>query len=272
MVFVKLAFLMRHETTVADRHAFFDFVPYRFGPFSFNLYRELGLLRRDGYVSPRTDRIELNPPLLGEIKSNIRNLPKDTLAEISIIVRRYGNLSGDDLLRDVYSRYPWYAAKSQLTDVLMTESLPAVAPDPAIYTMGYEGYSVDGFFDRVLRGGISAVLDVRHNPQSRSYGFSQRTLKDIGTKLGVEYRHFPELGVPGDKRKTVGNEESRQRLLDDYEQITLGNAPKQVLEVCKVMKEIPSLLVCFESDPSTCHRSRLAIAIARASGLRIIHM
>jgi len=47
---VKAAFLLRQETLLANESAYYDFVPYLFGPFSFALYRELRALVRDGYV------------------------------------------------------------------------------------------------------------------------------------------------------------------------------------------------------------------------------
>ena len=47
----KLVFLLRHETVLWHSPSFYDFVPYKYGPFSFTLYRELELLRQTGYVA-----------------------------------------------------------------------------------------------------------------------------------------------------------------------------------------------------------------------------
>ena len=47
---VKLAFLLREETAVGRDRTFYGFLPYKQGPFSFGLYRELETLERDGYV------------------------------------------------------------------------------------------------------------------------------------------------------------------------------------------------------------------------------
>ena len=48
---MKLVFLLRHETCLKDVPSFYDFVPYKFGPFSFTLYRELERLQQNGYVT-----------------------------------------------------------------------------------------------------------------------------------------------------------------------------------------------------------------------------
>ena len=52
-----------------------------------------------------------------------------------------------------------------------------------MYTIGYEGRSVDAFFSRLLRLRLSGVIDVRSNPVSRKYGFAARSMTEIGKKL-----------------------------------------------------------------------------------------
>ena len=57
--FVKLCFLLREETEVRKDAAFYGFVPYRFGPFSFALYRELEGLGRQSYVTKDEKHVRL---------------------------------------------------------------------------------------------------------------------------------------------------------------------------------------------------------------------
>ena len=47
------------ETTVASDPTFYSFVPYRDGPFSFALYRELASLERHGYVQDSEKALSL---------------------------------------------------------------------------------------------------------------------------------------------------------------------------------------------------------------------
>jgi hypothetical protein len=42
--------------------------------------------------------------------------------------------------------------------------LDAAAAPKAVYTVGYEGKSVDLFFDGLLQSGVLQILDVRVNP------------------------------------------------------------------------------------------------------------
>ncbi len=69
---VKLAFLLREETAVGKDHTFYGFLPYKQGPFSFGLYRELEALERDGYVERREQSIGL--------RSRVRQLARDQIA------------------------------------------------------------------------------------------------------------------------------------------------------------------------------------------------
>src|SRR3989304_3584618 len=50
MELTKWAFIVREETPSQGGSAFYDFLPYKYGPFSFCLYREMDGLIRDGYV------------------------------------------------------------------------------------------------------------------------------------------------------------------------------------------------------------------------------
>ena len=47
----KWSFLIRHESESAGGNAFYDFVPYKLGPFSFALYQELDKLHTQNYIS-----------------------------------------------------------------------------------------------------------------------------------------------------------------------------------------------------------------------------
>lgn len=270
---VKLVFLLRHETSIAARHPFYDFVPYRYGPFSFSLYRELVGLRRDGYISVSRGAVSMVTGTLHLSRAKAAELPQAIREAISQVARRYGQVPQQALLVDVYRRYPWYATRSQLTDYLPPDVLPQVAPArPAVYTIGYEKRSIDSFFDTLLRAGIQAVMDVRANPVSRSYGFMGPALERVSHRLGLDYRHIPELGIPSEARKGLEYGVSRQQLLDHYEQHTLPREAARVKRVAEAMTRQATILVCLEADPQTCHRSRLAAAVSEASGLPVVHL
>lgn len=271
-VFVKLMFLLRQETDLQNDRAFYDFLPYHYGPFSFALYRELASLRQNSYVTPEENRIELSGEMLGCIEETTDALPQTTRRAVATIMDRYGRLSQDALIADVYARYPWYAINSQLVDHDSPSSRKPEKASLAVYTTGYQEKTVDSFFNDVLKQGIDSIIDVRANPASRKYGFSRLRLAEISKKLGLNYHHLPNLGIPGSYRADLNGYESYQRLLDLYEKQMLTRVEGDIQEVGQLMRQKPSVLLCFEKDVRCCHRSRLAEAVSRKSGLQVIHL
>lgn len=269
---VKFVFLSRQETALRDERTFYDFVPYRFGPFSFALYRETETLVRDGYLEEQGDRLAFRSDMASEAREKAEEISSDVRDSVHEIVSRYGRVSRDALLRDVYARYPGFAVRSELKE-LLPRTIPSIAAaSPAVYTAGYEGNSVDFFFERLLRAGIKCIIDVRANPISMKYGFARKTLSGIASRLGIDYAHRPELGIPSSKRAGLTDFDSYQRLFDDYERTTLPTRIDDIAQVATHMSRQPSVLVCMERDARSCHRSRLANSVARESGLEQIHL
>lgn len=271
-VLVKLAFLLRHETPLRDDHTFYDFVPYRYGPFSFALYRELQGLERDGYVKGGEDALSLQGATRHLAREKADELSWPDQCAVKNIVFTYGRMGTSTLLKDVYARYPWFASRSELMDLVPVDLPPATKPNVAVYTVGYEGRSVDGFFDRLLHSGMQAILDVRANPVSRKYGFAKRSLSETAGKLGLEYCHLPDLGIPGEQRGDLGDIDSYQRLLDHYENEMLPRQTAEIDRLIGLLRQRPSVLLCVEKDVRQCHRGRLARVAGERSGLSVKHL
>ena len=271
-VFVKLVFLLRQETDVGRDRSFYDFVPYKRGPFSFMLYWDLGSLCQNGYITHEEDRIALCGRTLDLAEEKSENLPGPIRDAVAGVLARYGSMSERALVRSVYTRYPWFALNSELPERrLASVERPRMAR-PAVYTTGYEGKSVDAFFNGLLMEGIRGVIDVRANAISRKYGFSGARLCELCKKLGLDYRHVPSLGIPSSSRANLGSFGSYQELLDRYEATTLSECPQELIDLGAAMRRTPSVLVCVEKDVRCCHRSRLAEAVARRTGLEVIHL
>jgi uncharacterized protein YwgA len=268
----KYLFLMKEETFLRDDSAFYEFLPYKCGPYSFAATRETESLTSYGYVSDdsSTSATTLTISALG--REAARQVDGDTSRAVLAIVLKYGKVPLQTLLKDVYGRYPWYATNTELNDIKPAVcSKPKAAP-AAVYTMGYEDRSVDGFFNKLIRAGIHRVIDVRSNPVSRKYGFARSSLQAIALKLGMEYTHHPELGITSEKRKGVESSSELQELFSYYEQRILPTKTDEIDDVTKLLKAAPSVLVCMEKEAVDCHRSRLATRIAESTGLRVVHL
>jgi len=142
----------------------------------------------------------------------------------------------------------------------------------AVYTTGYEGESIDAVLNNLLRAGMERLIDVRHNPSSRKYGFSKKTLARLCERLDIEYVHLPELGIPASWRRTLETFKDYQALLRKYDRSILPKVPTAVTRVSQLIKERPSALLCVEADIRCCHRSRLADRISSETGLPVVHL
>ena len=269
---VKLAFLLGKETSLSSDSAYYDFVPYKYGPFSFALYRELAALGAKGLLRETEDKVFLCEDRTSERNEAVGSIPAETLGEIDRIVREYEPLDKMDLIRRVYRRYPWYASRSELQDCLPEPRQESPTVDPAIWTVGYQGRSIDAFMNHLLSSGIRGVVDVRANPASRKYGFSRKTLGDVAGRLGLDYMNIPELGIPGDFRAGLDGFDSYQALFRRYESEILPNREDAINRVAALLEERPRALLCMEHDPEWCHRSRLASHLSDRTDLPVRHL
>lgn len=261
---MKWCFLLRHESETEGGSSFYDFVPYKLGPFSFALYQEIEKLQSMSYVLSQGDQAwKLNT----ELSDVVAGVSQAVEREVRTVVKSFGRLTNDDLLDYVYQRYPAFTVNSERQKLA-----PRPKAEVAVYTAGYEGLSIDGFLNLLISSGIERLIDVRSNPTARRYGFHKSTLNRLSNRLEIEYRHFAELGIQSEVRQLFPADCDRGMMFDEYEVVTLTRESAAVRDVAKLVSERPSVLVCMEAEPSCCHRSRLANPVSELTGLPIIHL
>lgn len=255
---VKWSFVLRHETGSAGGAAFYDFFPFKRGPYSFTLRREMDALVNAGHASSQGDEWTADES---------PEIPDPVARDVEAVTTRFRHVSVDDLLRGVYSRHPGF---TMMSDWEPLAERPTACP--AVYTVGYESQQVDAFLDRLIRSGMSRLIDVRHNPTARRYGFHRSTLANLCGQVGIEYTHMPELGIPSAKRVGLDVELNRNDLFRWYESERLRESDDSVRHVADLVTEKPSVLVCLEADPCDCHRNRLANRLTALTGLPTVHL
>lgn len=102
---VKLAFVV---TAALPRSAIYEFVPYKYGPYSFTLHYDLAQMARDGWIETTGTEVRL----LGFRNEAPRELTFGFAAEVDRILDKYVAVPVASLVADVYRRYPWYTANS----------------------------------------------------------------------------------------------------------------------------------------------------------------
>lgn len=262
---MKWAFLLSCETPSHGGKTFYQFIPYRYGPYSFTLNQETDSLIRNGFLEKGTDnRWRLTPIGKG---LNLK-LPSDVSKDICQIIATYGKLSGQKLTNLVYDKYSWFTINSELPG-RRKEQRPVAKK--YIYTAGYEGKTVDEFLNLLMESGISRLIDVRYNPISRRYGFHKSTLSRLCSSLNIDYQHFPGLGIPGSERECIGSENQYITLFENY-RLNLSSHEKDLANVIGFLQSEPSVLVCMEANPNCCHRNVLAQHLATLIDMPIKHL
>lgn len=126
-----------------------------------------------------------------------------------------------------------------------------------IFTIGYESATVGEFVAALQRAGVERVIDVRAVPNSRRPGFSKNLLRNALAEAGIDYVHLRALGTPADGRAAAraGRHGDLKRIYAG--QLELPEAIAQGAQMLHLAHEKPSALLCYERNPSGCHRSLL---------------
>lgn len=131
-----------------------------------------------------------------------------------------------------------------------------------IFTIGYEATTMRDFIAALTSAGVERVIDVRALPLSRRPGFSKTPLRGALAEAGIDYVHLRALGTPAAGRDAArkGRHSELERIYSG--QLELPGAIAQGAQMLELAAEKPSALLCYEREPSGCHRSLLLRAVA----------
>ena len=129
---------------------------------------------------------------------------------------------------------------------------------PILYTIGYEGTDIDRFVATLGAVGIARLADVRAVPHSRKKGFSRKSLTSRLESEGIEYASFQPLGDPKPGRDAArsGHYELFHEIYEAH--LQTEDAQSAIEDLAAAAGAVPTCLLCFERDPSVCHRSIVA--------------
>lgn len=139
-----------------------------------------------------------------------------------------------------------------------------------IFTIGYEGATVDGFLATLQQAGVTRLIDVRALPSSRRPGFSKSPLAAALREVGIDYVHLRDLGTPKRGRDAAkkGDVTTLRAVYDD--QLALPEAQVAAQTMLALAEEKPSALLCYERDPCHCHRTLLLEAVGQ--GMTVVDL
>jgi len=130
-----------------------------------------------------------------------------------------------------------------------------------IFTIGYEGATQAELIAALQAAGVEVLADIRAVPLSRRPGFSKNILAAGLGEAGIGYVGLKPLGTPAEGREAA-RKGQHARLAQIYAaQLDLPEAIVAGAQLRELASERPTALLCFERDPSCCHRSLLVEAL-----------
>lgn len=255
----KLLFLISQ----AQEKPSFDFVPYKFGAYSFRATADAGTLVKYGILSTEESKswTKETPELF------FPQLKKKDQQLVTGVCHRFGKSSGKDLIEYTYKKYPYYAINSTIADrylgttqlEIIAENRPLTPQKSQLFTIGYEGISAEAYFNKLIKNDVKALVDVRRNAASMKYGFHKSQLANVCKSLGIAYYHIPEVGIENTKRKSLQLQADYDELFKEYRDNMLPTSTKAQDEIINLYQQYHRIaLTCFELHPCQCHRSHLA--------------
>lgn len=261
----KLLFLFTNKQGKSE----YDFIPYKFGCYSYSANADMTAMVTRGFLTEDEKTFAKKDPT-----DYLKQLKPTDLKLLQEVKTHYGKMSANALMKHTYINFPFYAIKSEVAEnILSEEELEKVAKAKpksnkiALFTLGYEGISLEEYLVRLLKNDVKVLVDVRNNPLSMKYGFSKSQLKKYCGSLGIEYVHIPEVGIQSDQRQELNTQNDYDKLFAVYRKNNLTHTITQQQQILNLLKQHKRIaLTCFEANICQCHRKHLAEAIENLPG------
>jgi uncharacterized protein (DUF488 family) len=142
-----------------------------------------------------------------------------------------------------------------------------------IATIGYESVAVPEFLATLRDAGIELLVDVRAVAGSRRPGYAKTALAANLASVGIEYLHLRGLGTPKEGRiaARAGRHAEMHAIFRGHLASPEAKADLEALaDIVRAGRK--ACLLCLEADPTHCHRSLVADALAHRMPLDIVHL
>lgn len=142
-----------------------------------------------------------------------------------------------------------------------------------LFTIGYEGKTIDSFLSLLTEHSVTVLVDVRELPLSRKVGFSKTQLHEVLAGRGIEYVPMRSLGSPRELRYQLRDHGDYASFFGGYQEY-LSQQRDSLDTLVNLLGKRALCLMCYEADPAKCHRSAIASALVKAAGssLEIQHL
>jgi uncharacterized protein (DUF488 family) len=247
----------------------YDFVPYKYGCFSYSANADLTAMSQKGILADNVKSFVLN-----DKTDYLKIIKIEDRAYLQEVQNLYATLNNHALMKYTYIYFPYWAINSTTASSILSASemetvmkSKPTSNKTILFTIGYEGISLEEYLNRLIKNDVKILVDVRSNPFSMKYGFSKSQLTHFCENLGIRYVHFPEVGIQSEQRQELNTQADYDRLFAKYCAINLTQTQSTQTAILNLLKQHSRIaLTCFEANIDQCHRKHLAEAIAQLPG------
>lgn len=149
-----------------------------------------------------------------------------------------------------------------------------------LFTIGYEGLSIDSYINKLLENNIKTLVDVRKNAYSNKFGFTKKEFQYCLEKSGIKYIHIPELGIESEKRKeakkdlnfglfATAGKSATDEMFEEY-RLSLPLKKRWTDLLLNILKQNKIIAItCFEANYKDCHRHVLVESLININIINI---
>ncbi|MCK4311201.1 MAG: DUF488 domain-containing protein [Candidatus Cloacimonetes bacterium] len=253
---------------------YYDFFPFKYGCFSLQSYHDKRILIKNGFLedSENSFILKKNISFIDKIKNEDHN-------DLKIFSLKHKRLTNKELIRKTYIEYPFYASKSIILEDVLDDTEKNVIHNyneinqKTLFTIGYEGKTIDKYLQILIKNQINTVIDVRKNPFSMKFNFSKNKFSEYLKRVNIKYFHFPELGIHSFLRSNLETPDDYKKLFTIYEREILTKNQIYIYKIYELLKKYNQIvLMCFEKDYHYCHRYKIAECCNSQFNIPIKHL
>ena len=107
----------------------------------------------------------------------------DCYADVKRFLSTYTDVRGNELIKTVYTSYPYYAMNSKIAHSILTKDelkkiqnirQTGIHKSKTLFTIGYEGITIEAYINKLIQNDIRLICDIRNNPISRKSVFQKQ--------------------------------------------------------------------------------------------------
>jgi uncharacterized protein YwgA len=138
----------------------FDFIPYKFGCYSYSANADLTTMASKGMLTETDSHFKSNEKT--DYLKALKETDKKQLQEIKML---YGKMTANALMKHTYINFPYWATKSIKAESILTsdefEKVNKSKPKSnktILFTIGYEGISLEEYLNRLLKNDVKILV------------------------------------------------------------------------------------------------------------------